>query len=544
MSLFSGLLSSLALPTVIGSYRLPDLGFVAWFSFVPLYLTLTPTPSRQRERGDVPLASAFKKGFLFGVAYYGLSLYWIFIAMHRYGEVSVGTSFLGVSLAVTIMALFTALACLLAIFLAPVVPLSLSLPLAWVVQDFARNFFPFGGFAWANIAYTQRSFLTLLQVLDLTGVYGLSFLLILSNALLAELWIWMRKRRQFPFSLAVFFCLLFALVLIYGKLRLTWVREASGSLPKTTISLIQGNISQGEKWIEENSEEIISRHLKLSRPADLIVWPEAAFPAVLPPEIDRINLLRALPGPLLMGVVAYEGSLPSEWPPRPEDKSFALYNAAVLIEPGGRIVDRYYKTHLVPMGEYVPLHRWLFFLSKIVPSISSFTPGRELNLMKLPPHPPPPHPPRTAVDSGSLSLGGRGVFGITICYEDLFPEISRTLTQKGADFLVNLTNDAWYEHSSAVFQHADFSRYRAIENRRTMVRATNTGVTGFFSPAGETIASAPVFEEATLTAEVPVGGATSFYTRKGDLFAWGCVLGVILLAGAVCLKNSKNVSRI
>ncbi len=502
-ALLSGILSAVALPTVIGPYRLPDLGFLAWVGLVPLYLYL--------KKGN---AKAFRAGFLFSAAYHGLSLYWIFIAMHRYGEIPVWGSLLGTLLVVLFLSLLVGAGIALAQALSRRgVPLAIAFPLASVFQSFVVNFFPFGGFPWTNIAYTQRSFLLLLQILDLTGIYGITFLILLANSFVAEVILWMRKKRRAPVSLAGWFLILCVSVLFYGKVRLEEVRKNFQQREKLRIALIQGNVPQDEKWIEEKVNEIIARHLVLSRraqKADLLIWPEAAYPAVIPPQLTRVDFFKSLSLPLLMGVVTYEGRIPAEWPPLPDDHEFVLHNSAILVQPGGEIVDRYDKTHLVPMGEYVPMGRFLFFLTQIVPSISSFTPGKEPRLMKLP------------VQDNQ--------FGVTICYEDLFPEISRKLTKQGADFLVNLTNDAWYEKSSAVFQHFDFSRYRAIENRRAMVRATNTGETGFFSPTGEVIASAPVFEEAVLTSEIPLGGVESFYTRFGDVFAWGCIVALGLVA--------------
>lgn len=507
-ALLSGLLSGVTLPAAFGSFRLPDLGFLAWVALFPLYLSLSNSSA----------GTAFRRGLAWGVAFYGVSLYWIFIAMHTYGEVPIWGSLLGLAASVLIESLFSAVACGLAAGGSRRgIPLFILFPLAWVIQDFARTYIPFGGNSWASLAYTQRSFLSLLQILDLTGIYGIIFLLVLSNALAGEVWLCLRKRRSFPMKLAASFLILFLTALFYGRSRLSAARKDLASRETMKISLVQGNIHQEDKWQEENIEEILNLHMAMTREAerqepDLIVWPEAAYPAVIPPEIIQIDFFKDLKAPLLAGVVSYEGRIPLVWPPHPDNRDFRLYNSAFLFEPEGYIAGRYNKNHLVPMGEYVPLGRILFFLSQIVPSISSFTPGKELNLLTV-----------------------RGVreaqFGVTICYEDLFPEISRSFTRQGADFLVNLTNDGWYERSSAVYQHFDFSRFRAIENRRTMVRATNTGVTGFFGPTGEVIAKAPVFEEAILTADIPLGGPTSLYTRYGDLFAWGCVaaLGLLIL---------------
>ena len=512
-ALLSGLLSGLTLPAAFGSFRFPDLGFLAWVALFPLYLSLS----------NASTGAAFRRGLAWGIAFYGVSLYWIFIAMHTYGEIPVWGSLLGLAASVLIESLFSAAACGLAAGGSRRrIPLFILFPLAWVIQDFARTYIPFGGNSWASLVYTQRSFLSLLQILDLTGIYGIIFLLALSNALAGEVWLCLRKRRSFPMKLAASFLILFLTALVYGRSRLSSVKKDLASRETMRISLVQGNIPQEEKWLEEKIEEIIARHLVLSGEVenpDLIVWPEAAYPAVVPPEIIRIDFFKDLKVPLLAGVVSYEGRIPLAWPPDPDDKSFALYNSAFLFEPGGYIAGRYHKNHLVPMGEYVPLGRFLFFLNRIVPSISSFTPGKELNLLTV---------------SEDIN------FGVTICYEDLFPGISRSFTRQGADFLVNLTNDAWYERSSAVYQHFDFSRYRAVENRRSMVRATNTGVTGFFLPTGEVLASAPLFTEAVLAADVPLGGPVSFYTRFGDLFAWGCLLGYGLLMGRTFVRRWRG----
>lgn len=509
LAIVSGILSAISLPTVIGGRLLPDLGILAWIALVPLYLVLAKAGVKR----------SFRLGFVYGLVHFGTSLYWIFIALHKYGEAPVPLALFTLGLAVAIEAVFPAVACVLAVSIARAkrgVPLSVSFILSWVVFEFFRTYLPFGGFAWANMVYSQRSFLTLLQSLDLTGVYGPLFLLLMANAVGGEVALRCRDSgRYLPVKMAAIFGVLLVVTLTYGHFRSGQVSRFMQKAETIKISLIQGNIPQEEKWLEEKIEEIIARHLVLTEESekgspDLVIWPEAAFPAVIPPGILQVEELKGVKTPLLMGVVTYEGVIPEHWPPKREDH-FSLHNSAVLLEPGGFIADRYHKVHLVPMGEYVPLENVFSFMGRIVPAMSSFSPGEGWYLMNLENY----------------------KFGVTICYEDLFPEISRSFTRQGADFLVNLTNDGWYENSSAVFQHLDFSRFRAIENRRAMVRATNTGRTAFFSPTGEITASLPAFEEAIVEAPVPIGGPGSFYTRFGDLFAWSCVgmLGLIVIRG-------------
>ncbi len=515
LALASGLLTALALPTAFGAHRFLHLGGLAWIGLMPLVWAL------RRQKSE----HGFSIGFLWGCAYYGISLYWMFIALRVYGEVSPWVSALGLALSVMIEATFTGLAIWLAGFLKRRgLPMALGLPLAWVVQDYLRNFIPFGGFSWSALAYTQHDFRTLLQVLDVTGVYGITFLVVMANVVLAELVV---LRRRVLFWPAGVFVALFILAVGYGGWRFKNIQHVENSSERLQVAIVQGNIPQDQKWLEEKIEEIVLRHLVLTRESlvshpDLVLWPEAAYPAVLPPEIKRISLMEGLPVPLLMGVVTYTGLIPETWPIMTDETDFRLYNSAVLVQPGGTLTARYDKSHLVPMGEYIPLSRWLPFLRQVVPAMGEFTSGSRVELMTLE----STSPPRR--------------FGVTICYEDLFPEIARRWTQRGADFLVNLTNDAWYEDSSAVFQHADFSRYRSIENRRALVRATNTGVTAVFGPTGETLATAPLFEEAVLTATVPLSGVRSFYTSFGDIFAWGCVVVVTLLLAMGLRRHSHE----
>lgn len=526
LAILSGILTALSQPTAIRGLVLPDLGFLAWIGTVPLLMALRGASARK----------ALRLGFTAGFVHYLICLYWFFIALHTYGSVSVLVSGLGLSAAAAIEAVFPALTCWSVALLARRrIPFVVSFPLAWVAFEFLRHHVPSGGFGWASLAYSQRGFLTFLQVLDVTGIYGILFLILLANAILEEVLAWRRgMASRAPVMAIVLFAVFMIAAVVYGRVRLPQVRDAEKRAETVSVAMVQGNVPQHEKYQEEKAASILERHLAMTAKAeagdpDLVIWPEAAFPEVLGPELLRLDELQAIKNPLLMGVVTFEGDIPESFPPRPED-NFALHNSALFLEPGGYVADRYDKVHLVPMGEYVPLADVFFFLHQVVPDMSGFSPGRGFYLMALTPT---PLPNRERGLTSPEFLGGEGVrFGVTICYEDLFPEISRTFTRRGARFLVNLTNDGWYDRSSAIFQHFDFSRYRAIENRRSMVRATNTGKTAVFSPTGEEIAAAPVFEEAILPSRVPLVSMTTVYTRVGDVFAWGCVLALALVGVA------------
>ncbi len=537
----SGLLSALSLPTSFGN-PWPDLGFLAWFSLVPFYLSIR----KKRSSGS------FWKGFSFGIFHFSFSLYWVTIALFRYGNVPFLGAVGALAALVCLLSLFTGMTAFISVWVhRRGGPIFWAFPLAWAAFEFLRNYFPFQGFPWAHLAYSQRSFLTFLQSLDLFGVYGLLFVLVLINAALGEIIYWFArewmeqedvvgsKKWGSPWVAVSVSVVLMASLCVYGKWRLSEISEAQKSTVNVLkVGLVQGNVPQDEKWLEENVDGIVQRHISLSEELqkespDLIVWPESSFPTVIPPDQFDIELLKSIRIPLLMGMLTYEGVPPEAWPPPApqayEGDMFRMRNGAALVMPGGRLQGWYFKRHLVPMGEYVPFKKFFYFLEKVVPGAGDFEPGSDFHV---------------------LSIGERS-FGVTICYEDLFPEISRTFTGKGADFLVNLTNDAWYDRSSALYQHLDFSRFRAIENRRSMVRVTNTGVSAVFAPTGEAIASLMPFREETRVVSIPILKTETVYMKYGDVFAWTCVALLILLLtvsffhkDATCKTTSKESLKI
>jgi len=515
-------LTALSLPTAVAGILLPNLGFLAWIAIIPFYLALQRASIRQ----------AIEYSFLFGAFFYLTTCYPAYISVHTYAQLNIFVS-------IAIYAwLISALALFMVIFFVPTVylkqrgiPLWITLPLAWVVQDFLRSYFPVGGFPLGSLAYAQRGFLHVLQVVDLTGPYGVTFLLILSNGVLAELWRWYRKERAFPKTAITVMGVCVCASLVYGSLRLHEFRTTARKQDTINLAMVQGNLDQGGVWERDSIIKAIHKQVALSQqvPAqnlDLVIWPESPTPAAVKSKAARMRHVSRMTTPLLFGVLEYEGRLPPHWPPTDEDvqKGFVLYNSALLVAPGGTILDKYHKSHLIPFGEYVPT-RWLLrYFKPLVPTGSNYTADPSLNVLE--------------VARGPNNSPTK--FGVLICFEDMFPEIARTFTRKGADFLVNITNDGWYGKSSVPYQHFEFSRFRAIENRRSLARSTNTGITAFFAPSGDVIAKAPSFQEASIHAAVPVGGPLTFYTRFGDIFAGLCAAGLLILLG---LQIMRTVTR-
>jgi apolipoprotein N-acyltransferase len=192
------------------------------------------------------------------------------------------------------------------------------------------------------------------------------------------------------------------------------------------------------------------------------------------------------------------------------------YNSAYLVGPEGNVYGKYDKAHLVPFGEYVPFKKWLPFLGKMVEGVGDFRPGKKGQTIKW----------------GDYRLG------LQICYEIIFPDLARAMTKNNASLLVNITNDAWYGESSAPYQHFSMTILRAVENRRSIIRSANTGISGFIDPSGRVIASTKLFSDAVITRTVPILEETTFYSRFGDLFAMAC-LGLTLVAVFRCYLIRK-----
>jgi apolipoprotein N-acyltransferase len=189
-----------------------------------------------------------------------------------------------------------------------------------------------------------------------------------------------------------------------------------------------------------------------------------------------------------------------------------------LISPQTKTMIKYDKTHLVPYGEYVPFKKWLPFLGKIVAQVGDFEAGTIGNTLPWKDH----------------------QIGVQICYEIIFPGLSRAMAKNNASLLINITNDAWFGKTSGPYQHFSMAVFRAVENRRSLARAANTGISGFIDPAGRILAATPLLEEAAVTRSIPLLKEKSIYTQTGDLFARGCMAIVLLLA---LLESARWVSK-
>ncbi len=501
--LLTGLLGTLIYPTVLFGYRLPDMGHLAWIYLVPLLFVMGVLKTNWRR-----FWAAFFSAFIFQTG----SLYWLASAMKNFGELGLVES-IGILFLVSFMfSVLLALCFSVAFWIHEKTDLSFALlvALAGVVGDLIRTHFPFGGFPWPLPAYSQSQSLPFFQWIDVTGVFGLDFLIFLVNGLLVEMawsvFVFHKVDHLIRRVVVLFFV---GLCSFYGSIlsqRYFEIHATVGS--HAHVALIQGNISQDLKWNPRLAQNNLNAYLQLtesafSSGADLVVWPETAYPYTIDlSDLDNTQIVdpQKITGPLILGAVTE----------LPQSNESLVYNSALLTGILGKPLAFYHKMHLVPFGEYIPLKHWLTFAKKLTSAVGDFSPGI----------------------SASLMYTNRFKVGTLICYEDIFSGISRNFSNKGADFLINMTNDAWYGNTSAPYQHLVFSRFRALENRRYVLRATNTGVTALIDPRGEVIQQLPLFKQSILSANFTVTTMSTFYSRFGDWFAWVCV-SFLLLSGLV-----------
>jgi len=473
-SLFSGLLLSL-------SFHPLNLAVAAWFALIPLFLVMHRRP--------------FRSGFAAGVGFFAPVLYWLNIVMITYGRMHPFFSVAAYLMLVCYLSLFFGTATWAACRLREKSGHSvlLTLPVLWVALEFLRSFL-LSGFPWGSLGYSQQSFLPIIQSADLFGVYGLSFLLILVNAVLAFSLraVYDRDYGALPRGALAVAVLLFAANLGYGFLRLSTDLDAREKTLRAV--LVQGNIDQSVKWDPAYQRTTIDTYLDLSLdaarqgPVDLIIWPESATPFYFQDESPLSRLVEAVPqrtrAYLLFGSPAYERA----------NRRYRYLNSAFLLSDKSRVLGRSDKIHLVPFGEYVPLAPFLPFIDKLVTGIGDFTPGTV----------------------SPLPLNGTRI-GVLVCYEAIFPELAREWVRRGSDLLVNITNDAWFGRSPAPRQLLGMTRFRAIENRIWIARAANTGISAFIAPSGRIMEQSPIFETLYLKGEVGLGANPALYTRIGDV---------------------------
>ena len=480
-AMLSGLMLVLAQPPVSFS----PLAFVA---LVPLLLGI--------DKDNLRLS--FMRGLAAGIVAWLGTIYWVVVAMHQYGGLNIPVSILILVLFVLYLSLYMGIFTLSCAYCekSVSVPLYLVAAPAWVILEYARGIV-MTGFPWSYLGHSQFNFLHLVQVVSLTGTLFLSFMIVAVNSIICEIWV----RRNVPVIFTVVIAALLATSVGYGFARLQHRDE--GTLK---AAIVQGNIGQDIKWDETFKAMTVSKYYRLSsglaEGADIIVWPETAIPFLLEREPAAYRYVEAVPvmlkSRLLYGTI---GLL----------KSGNLLNSVRYIDSNGYTAGIYNKVHLVPFGEYTPIVSYFPFLAKITAIGADFKPGEG-------------HRP-IETDVGKI--------GVLICFEGIFPYITNETVRRGAEVLVNLTNDAWYNRTSAPYQHFAFYIFRAIETDRYVLRAANTGISAIIDPRGRIQGKTPIFTEEVLRGTYALKNTQTFYVRHGDYFIVICLglLAVAVLAG-------------
>ena len=480
-----------------------ELSFLAWVCLVPLLYII--------DKKDAP--GPFKAGLIFGTALNYMGQYWLVGTLARFGGfplpvgivfILVYCMFLGIQYGI-----FTYLTAKFNL-LRNLRPQNLLFIAAiWVSLDyFYPHLFPY------SIGNSQGLNLHIIQVVDLLGVSFLSFLVVFVNLAVYSVCRSLYLRENKPVFAVVSVVMVLAFLFTYGSYRIQSEEVNISKAEKIEVGIVQANFDFLEK-IENNSYLIIQAHKRMSlglENADLIIWPESAVLEFLPPDSEYLEIEGEIAVPRMDGKFFLTGGLSFEFD---ETKStgqdqydFIQYNSAFLTDGTGKILGKYNKIKLLLFGEYLPFSGIFPSIKLLSPASGDFTPGSDLNI---------------------LNIYEKGIkIAPLICYEDIIPRFSREFAKKGANILINITNDAWFGKSFAPYQHLLVAVPRAVETRRYLIRSTNTGVSVIVDSTGEIKSQTGIFTEEVMTGKVALLYGDTLYTRVGDIFPWICFSAFIL----------------
>jgi apolipoprotein N-acyltransferase len=501
-AIFSGMLVALSFPRT-------DYYPLAWVALVPLLYSLYFLDKK----------NAFRFGFTFGIVYFFGTCYWIYYSINHYGSVPLFPSLLLVLVLCCYLSLYPAVfAMLFAVHMKKTdMPVMFVAPILWTSLEFLRSY-ALTGFPWSSLGYSQYSFLPAIQIADITGIYGVSFLIVAFNGVLADILLMKHRREERPlYSLlpTVTGFVLMALAVVftfsYGFYRLHQDRDG----PTVRVAVLQGNIEQDHKWDPAYQQSVISAYKELSIAAatqkpDLIVWPETALPFVFGKNealTEDLKFFQAgLHSYLLTGTITEKEEDGLSGRAKNKRGPLKYSNSAVLLNAVGKVSYIYDKIHLVPFGEYVPLRKILFFVDKLAYGIGDYNPGT----------------------SYMRAVTPFGSFGTLICYEVIFPGLARKFFSKDGDFLITITNDAWFGKTCGPYQHFSMAVFRAVENRKPVIRAANSGISGFIDSRGRVLVKTDLFKRTFSVMDIKKDKTVTVYTKYGDIFSFLCIISSLL----------------
>jgi len=499
--------SFLAFPQPVAG-RVLDLGILlAWVAPAALLLGLDGLGVRR----------AAWLAFLASLAAHSAILHWIYVVTVQYGHAPPAVGVIApIALASYIAAFGAVFGAGAAFFARAGVVSPFAVALLWTALDHLRSF-ALSGFPWATLGYAQHENPALLPLASLGGVYALCFVSVLGGASLARV---VRARRLDAAAASGLAAAALAHAIGFG---ISAAEAGEAGLPRLRVAVLQGNIDQGVKWSPEWAESTLGIYEDLSRRAAaqgarVIVWPETAVPGAIDPgQDDHLRferLARETGAALVVGAVGLEFG--------PGPTLTGVTDSAFVFDASGALAHRYDKTHLVPFGEYVPLQDLLGRVFRAV--------ARGIAEIGVTAGPRP-----RALVFAVPGAEGELTAGVPICYELLFPELTRRFVRDGAEVLFAITNDAWYGRTGAPYQFLAITALRSAETRVWTARAANTGVSAIIDARGRVRRQSRIFERDLLVEDVtlrpaPAGG--SFYARHGDVFAGLCWAGTWLWLAA------------
>jgi apolipoprotein N-acyltransferase len=537
-------------------FPLPNLYWLSWIAVAPLIVAILR--ARVPETLQLQLADqarllpatpwqGFWLGYLCGILWFAGTCYWIFDTMHRYGGLPVPVAVLALILFCMYVGLYHGMFGLLLALVAgskvgglktaasgaSIRRALVAAPFLWVAVELART--RITAFPWELLGYAQTGNFGLTRIATFTGVYGLSFEIMLVNSVFAAAVLAAKEPRK---RLLVAACAA-VVILQTGQ----WLAPPPVMADHTAL-LVQPDIpiQAGEMWTKEYFQGTLRDLTAISLPAsgeksgqryDLIVWPESPSPFytndplfrdavselarqsgswVVAGSIGITPAMRATMNATMKATMsATMSATMNNGGESPGGQGSQIFNSAALVSPQGEWVGRYDKVHLVPFGEYLPFPQVFAFAGGLTKEVGEFQRGAS----------------RTPLDAGGQRLG------MFICYESIFPDEVRQGPLQGAQVLVNASNDGWYGDSGAWKQHLQQTQMRAIENERWLLAATNTGMTASVDPYGRIVAATPRKVRTALAAPYALSSSTSFYTRHGDWFAYLCA---IISTGALVMR--------
>lgn len=518
----------------------------AWMALVPLLFIA----------GFSPPFKAFKWGWFGGMVFWLISLSWL-LRLAQTG-CCLSLAFLGWALLSCYCALYTGAFTMVAsslledrASLVRNVGHIAAIPLIWVGFEYLRSVL-FTGFPWNALGISQYRNLPVIQIAEWGGVYAVSAVVATMNAALALtafrfVDVCLKRRPAMMRADLLIGLLVLTLCWSRGLGTVQRLRQGRNEAREIRVAAIQPGIPQLKKYSEEFGSEIYRRLSRLTEMAlvgrpDLVIWPETAVPAILSEDSPEPGLFvgeLAMSGaPILAGVIEADVAEDGE----------RYYNSSFLFGAEGAVIGKYRKRHLVPFGEYLPFDKKIGIVKNLAPLGYSCTPGATSAVFRLP----LPCGARNISEPDRLEPEDRVFFSTLICFEDIFAALARRSVLNGAEFLVNQTNDAWFDGSSAAVQHVSHCVFRCVENRVPAARSANTGVTCFIDVTGEIYDAGADQGEGESETEISrfetsslfvrkTGAGRTFYTKHGDVpFALPCGVASAFLFVVVLIRERKQ----